>query len=214
MSKVSGIKRVRSRRGYTLIEMLLVLALLVVIASMAAPALNGVMQRAKLTSAGDSVRVDLTRAHVKAMKTGRIQVFRYELGGRMYRLQPWIGGDDDLETNLPDSTAGEGLGMSNVQGSPSADTGEDKELPEGTTFVAGEAAEESRGMAVSEAAAGDMSGGGNWSPPILFYPDGSSSDAYIVVADEFERGMRISVSGLTGSTTVGPVAPLDTLIQQ
>jgi prepilin-type N-terminal cleavage/methylation domain-containing protein len=205
---------VRCNRGYTLIEMLLVLALLVVIASMAAPALNGVMQRAKLTSAGDSVRVDLTRAHVKAMKTGRIQVFRYELGGRMYRLQPWIGGDDDLETNLPSSTAGEGLGMSNVEGGASADTGEEKELPEGTMFVAGEAAEESRGMAVSEAAAGDMSGGGNWSPPILFYPDGSSSDAFIVVADEFERGMRISVSGLTGSTTVGPVAPLDTLIQQ
>jgi hypothetical protein len=148
------------------------------------------------------------------MKTGRIQVFRYELGGRMYRLQPWIGGDDALETNLPDSGASEGLGMSNVEGAPSADTGEEKELPEGTTFAAGDAAEESRGMVVSEAAAGDSSGGGEWSRPILFYPDGSSSDAFVVVADEFERGMRISVSGLTGTATVGPVAALDTLIQQ
>jgi len=198
-------------RGYTLMEMLLVLAILVMVAALSAPALNGVMRRANLTAAGDAVRIDFTRAHVKAMKTGRIQVFRYELGGRKYRVQPWIAGDDSLETNLENTTASEGLAMQ-VEGAPSADTGVEKELPEGTTFAAGDAVEESRGMVVSDAAAGD-SGGGDWSRPILFYPDGSSSDAYVVVGDEFERGMRIDLSGLTGTAKVGPVAELQSLIQ-
>jgi len=199
----------RRARGYTLMEMMLVLALLVVIAAISAPALRGVMQRANLVAAGDTVRVEFARAHVKAMKTGRIQVFRFEQGGRLYRVQPFVGGDDELETNLPDSTATEGLALDvNASGGSAPDVGEEKELPEGTTFAAGDAAEESRGLAVSDAVAGE----GQWSRPILFYPDGSSSDAFIVVADEFERGLRIDLSGLTGSAKVGAVAALDTLL--
>ncbi len=200
----------RRARGYTLMEMLLVLALLVVIAALSAPALRGVMQRATLTAAGDTVRVEFARAHVKAMKTGRIQVFRFEQGGRRYRVQPFVAGDDELETNLPDSTATEGLALEvNTSGGTAADVGEEKELPEGTTFAAGDAAEESRGLAVTDAVAGE----GEWSRPILFYPDGSSSDAFIVLADELERGLRIDLSGLTGTAKVGSVAALGTLIE-
>src|SRR5215207_9174862 len=121
-------------RGYTLIEMLLVLAVLVMVAAISAPAMTGMMRRANLTAAGDAVRTDFTRAHVKAMKTGRIQVFRYELAGRNYRVQPWIGGDDSLETNLTDTTASAGL-AADVEGAPLADTGEEKQLPEGTSFA-------------------------------------------------------------------------------
>ena len=67
-------------------------------------------------------------------------------------------------------------------------------------------------MAASDAAQ-SAGGGSDWSRPILFYPDGSSSDAYVVVADEFERGMRIDLSGLTGTAKVGPVAALETLTE-
>jgi len=202
----------KRRRGYTLMEMLLVLAVLVMVAALAAPAMTGIMRRATLTAAGDAVRTDFTRAHVKAMKTGRIQVFRYELNGRKYRVQPWIAGDDSLETNSQ-SGATEGLGM-DVAGAPAADTGEEKELPEGTTFAGGEAAVESRGSVVGEAVSNDASAAeGDWSQPILFYPDGSSSDAFVVVSDEFERGMRIDLSGLTGTAKVGPIATLQTLLE-
>ena len=199
------------RDGYTLLELLLVLAIIAVLAAISAPALKGVMQRAQLTSAADTVRIELARAHVKAMKTGRIQVFYFEPSGRKYRVQPWIAGDDELERaggeqGLAFSPPGE-LAMS-----PETDMGEEKELPEGTTFAAGEAAEESRGVAATEAVAAE-GGGSQWSLPILFYPDGSSSDAFVVVADEFERGMRIDLSGLTGTAKIGPVAALETLIQ-
>jgi len=196
---------VRRRDGYTLMEMLLVLAILAAIAAISVPALQGVMKRAQLTSAGDTVRIELTKAHVKAMKTGRIQVFTFEVNGRKYRTQPWIGDDDELERagDLQDGGSGKGLSTAPEDSAP------EKELPEGTMFAAGEAAEESRGMAASEAAqAGGLS---DWSRPILFYPDGSSSDAYVVVADEFERGMRIDLIGLTGTAKVGQVTALESL---
>jgi Tfp pilus assembly protein FimT len=199
-------------------EMLLVLAVLVMVAALSAPAMTGIMRRATLTKAADDVRTDFTRAHVKAMKTGRIQVFRYELGGRRYRVQPWIAGDDSLETNSQ-SGASEGLSMEiktqgNTQGRSTADTGEEKELPEGTTFAAGDATAESRGAVVGEAVANDSSAEGEWSSPILFYPDGSSSDAFVVVGDQFDRGMRIDLTGLTGTAKVGQIATLTTLLDE
>jgi prepilin-type N-terminal cleavage/methylation domain-containing protein len=204
---------VRRNRGYTLMEMMLVLAVLVVMAAISAPLLNGVMRRANLTNGGDLVRTDLTRAHVKAMKTGRIQVFYFEPGGRKYRVQPWIADDDELQTSQTDSQASAGLGQTAMEGAPSADVGEERELPEGITFAAGEAVEESRGMVVSDAVAGESGAAAEWSQPILFYPDGSSSDAYVVVADAFELGMRIDLTGLTGTAKVGLVSPLETLLQ-
>jgi Tfp pilus assembly protein FimT len=193
-------------------EMLLVLAVLVVLAAVVAPGLKGVMRRANLTRAGDVVRTEFTRAHVKAMKTGRIQVFYYEPGGRKYRIQPWIADDDSLQSTQTDSQAQSGLGQTGEVGL-SADTGVEKELPEGTTFAAGEAVEESRGTVASDAVAGETTGSSDWSKPILFYPDGSSSDAYIVVADEFQVGMRIDLTGLTGTAKIGPASPLDQLMQ-
>lgn len=195
-------------------EMLLVLAVLVMVAAIVAPAFNGAMKRATLTRAGDSVRVVFTQAHVKAMKTGRIQVVYYELNGRKYRMQPWIAGDDELEAGMDTLGTGaeQGIGMIDSGESP-ADTGEERELPEGTSFVGGEAGEESRGAVV--AAEVDSQGGmeGEWSRPILFYPDGSSSDAFVVVGDEEERGMRITLSGLTGTAKISPVTAVDQLIE-
>src|SRR5262245_52637145 len=136
------------QRGFTLIEILLVLAILVALAALAAPALRGVIQDAKLRSAADTVRTEWTRAHVKAMKTGRIQVFRYELGGTKYTVQPWIAGDDALESS---ASADSGFGTAPEEQS-SANIGEGHELPEGTLFAGGDALVENRALAIEQAA--------------------------------------------------------------
>ena len=85
------------RRGFTLIEVLLVLAILVVVAAAATPALRGVLRDAALKNAAETVRIHWTRAHVKAMKTGRIQVFRFEQDGTRFTVQPWAAADDQIE---------------------------------------------------------------------------------------------------------------------
>ena len=76
----------RSRSGLTLLELLLVLALLVIIASMSLPAMSGPMENERLRKSGDLVRAEFASARVRAMRSGRIQVFQYSLASGDYRL--------------------------------------------------------------------------------------------------------------------------------
>jgi prepilin-type N-terminal cleavage/methylation domain-containing protein len=202
---------VRRRSAFTLIEILLVLAILVIVAAASAPALNGVMRQYRLQSAADAVRADLTRAHVLAMKSGRVQIFRCEIGGRKYKLEPFIAGDDAIEsaTGGQDSSGKVyGPGVTN----PSDIVGSQGELPEGTSFVEGQAIAASRSLRIEEEAQvlQDLA----WSGPILFYPDGTSSDAHVVVGNERQVGLRLDLRGMTSVVTLGEIAQLDLLKEQ
>jgi hypothetical protein len=188
--------------------MLLVLAILVVVAAVAAPALRGVMQNAALKNAADTVRVHWTKAHVRAMKTGRIQVFRFEQEGAQFTVQPWAAADDELESAPPI----QGFGEDEEVVSPRLDKNQAVTLPEGTKFVAGSAALESRSQSVEEGIRDANRFEANWSQPILFYPDGSTSDAYVIVANEREAAIRVDLRGLTGSATIGEVTDKDELM--
>jgi hypothetical protein len=187
-------------------ELLLVLAILVAVAAVSAPSLTGVMRNVKLNSAADIVRTEWTKAHVRAMKTGRIQVFRYEVGGTKFTVQPWIAGDDSLES---DAASQEALAFGSSTAEPTKETGAEQELPEGTLFVMGDAQVEGRSLKVAEQVVGMMTTEAEWSPPILFYPDGSSSDAFVVVGDDRETGIRLELRGMTGAVKVGEIASLE-----
>lgn len=200
----------RRSRGFTLVELLLVLAILVVVAAMAAPALRGVMRDQELRSAADQVRIEWTRAHVKAMKTGRIQVFRYELGGQKFSVQPWAAADDALESAQPQVA---GFGLEPAATSPAIDEENALLLPEGTMFVAGDAKAESRSLSIEEAVMAASQYQSEWSRPIMFYPDGSTSDAFLVVANEREVGIRVNLRGMTGTATISDINSLEELVQ-
>jgi hypothetical protein len=45
----------------------------------------------------------------------------------------------------------------------------------------------------------------------LFFPDGSSADAFIVVANDYDVGIRLDLRGMTGSVRVGQMTPLQDL---
>ena len=193
------------RKAFTLIEMLLVLAIIVAIAALAAPAMRGLIQSARLRAAADTVRTEWTRAHVKAMKTGRIQVYRYELGGAKYSVQPWIAGDDAIESSTPMAAGFEVADETQ----DSANVGEGDELPEGTMFVSGDAAAESRSLAIEQTAMDATQFESEWSRPILFYPDGTTSDAFVVVANENKVGIQVNLRGMTGTATLSEVMKLE-----
>jgi len=204
---------VRRQSAFTLVEILLVLAILVAVAAASAPALNGVMRQYRLQSAADAVRADLTRAHVLAMKSGRVQIFRCEIGGRKYKLEPFIAGDDAIEsaTGAQDSSGKVyGPGVTN----PSDIVGSHGELPEGTTFVEGQAIAGSRSLRIEEEVLNLSQQDLAWSGPILFYPDGTSSDAHIVVGNERQVGLRLDLRGMTSVVTLGEIAQLDMLKDQ
>lgn len=138
------------------------------------------------------------------MRTGRVQAFQYELGGRKFKIQPWIGDDDALEGNGSDPNAQ--LAMQ-----PQADGSEPgvRTLPETITFALGDAAIESRSERIEQ----DLSStsGTTWSRPILFFPDGSTSDAFLVVANDREVGIRLDLRGLTGAVRISDLKSLQEL---
>jgi len=190
------------RRGYTLVEILLVTAIIVIVAAIAAPSFRGTMRHMSLQSAANEVRAELTRAHVLAMKTGRTQVFQYEVGGDKYKIEKWAAGDEELEgaggettpVPSPQTISAEGL----LPG--------ERKLPEGTKFVMGDSAMGTRSQRIEEELM--STGGANWSRPILFFPDGSSVDAFVVVGNEFDRGIRVELRGMTGAVKVGNASDL------
>jgi len=200
-----------SRRAFTLLEMLLVLAIMVVVFAAAAPALRGVMRDAALKNAADTVRIHWTKAHVKAMKTGRIQVFRFEQDGSRFTVQPWAAADDQIEA----APSVKGFGTAEEEtASPRLDESSAVSLPEGTKFVAGAAALEGRSQAIEKDIKDANRFEADWSQPVLFYPDGSSSDAWVIVANERDVAIRVDLRGMTGTTTLGEITDVEELKDQ
>ena len=103
-----------ARHGITLLELMLVLALLVIVGAMAYPSFRVPFQMQTLRKAGEQVRVEWCKARIKAMKTGQIQMFTFEPETGIFTLQPYYTEQDILEVDASLSgigTGGFGPGM-------------------------------------------------------------------------------------------------------
>ena len=167
--------RLRSRRGFTLLEVLLVLAVFVVIAGMAAPAVSGLFSGQQLRSAADLVRARFYDARVQAIKTGEVYGFFYMPGGSEY----WVA---------PIST-----GFSSIVSASSLPVKQDQ-LDHQIVFAAGETMQDSRSTFESEQIDPQFS---TWRP-VLFYPDGTTQDATIVLQSVNGTEIQVRLRGLTG----------------
>jgi type II secretion system protein H len=184
------------RRGFTLMELLLVMAIMVIAAAAVMPSFRGAMRNSQLRSAADTVRSELIKAHVAAMRTGRVQVFRYEQNGGKYKTEPFLSGDEALEGPPPDAAAPAPTQHGHQPLHEPA-------LPDGTRFVMADAAVQARGQQIeSELASGS---GANWGRPILFYPDGATVDAFLIVGNDQGHGIRIDLRGLTAAVKVSDI---------
>jgi len=181
-----------------------VLALLVIFAALSVPTLRGTMENRKLNIAAEALRTAWANARVEAMESGHIQGFRFEQGGERYRLQAYFG---------PDELFGE-EGLSTEEASQSeyvvsADD-QDERLAEGITFVGAHQRMQQRGAEAAEAMVEEDGIGSSleetvWSPPILFYPDGTCSSANLLLRNRNGRLLEVSLRALTGTSRVGEV---------
>jgi hypothetical protein len=81
------------------------------------------------------------------------------------------------------------------------------QLNDGFVFAKGDRTLDSRAAQAESALPTDSSSAGasESAPPILFYPDGTTSEAALTVSDKTGRSISVSLRGLTGVARMGDV---------
>lgn len=201
--------RQRIRKGFSLMELLLVLAVLAIVMAIAMPTYQGMIVSARLQQSAEKLELEMKRARVAAIRTGQAQVFRFQIGGGAYESKAWLGAGDSLnasggatvqnEAGMLVKTASDGSSLGLADGT--SESGSDQKLADGIVFAAADTLADSR-TTMEQSQTGQVGAVGGWSTPILFYPDGTATTAEIKIQDA-NGGLRaIQLRGLTGHTRI------------
>jgi len=179
--------------GFSLLELLLVIGVLVAVSAMAVPPLMDRIRAGRVQDAAESVRDVLGNARRYAIDGGVDYHFRYEINGHFFVAIP----------AEPNPT------LANSYSSDEQDTRvvvEAGEIDE-TLFLRPLSGDTSGGESLEPDAFTDLPNAGElasktWSAPILFRFDGTSEDKRFRVIDEEQNAAEISVRGLTGAVRV------------
>ncbi len=199
-----------ARRGFSLLEVMLVLGLLVIVAALAYPSVTGPLDNNRLRHSADQIRATWARARTKAMESGRTYVFRCQPTTGSYEIEPWINNDDLLESDLV-TQGGVAVGASAQEATAVSLGPKVESLPENITFMASEIVAEMRSQLLAATADSATEADQTWSAPIFFYPDGTSSTARLVLMNQHERYVMITIRGLTGVVTTRGLLTRDEL---
>jgi prepilin-type N-terminal cleavage/methylation domain-containing protein len=189
--------RQRNRSGgFTLLELLLVLVVMVVVAGLVMPSIDRLLDGQKVDKGADLVRAAMGRARVAAIREGKVHAFVCQPGSSGMLVAP-------LE-----SLAGSSNNLAAVFGPEREEARfgsidfSDDQLPLRVRFTSTAVVDNSRSEAAEEAAGASASGALQY---ILFYPDGTSQDAQVNIVNEQGYQKRIVVRGLTGTARIAPV---------
>jgi prepilin-type N-terminal cleavage/methylation domain-containing protein len=183
------------RAGFTLLEIVLVLAVLLVLAAVTYPAFERVYVDLNLRQSADAVSNKLAGTRLRALDSGLTFGFRYEPYGRRYVCVPLIASGP--EANETEGDSGPIAGA--FQG----------ELAEGTMFRGADDAPESVETLSEDQLSGlpdaDSLLRVQWSAPIRFFPDGTAEQSQFELIDEERQFLKLSVRDLTAAVSVGKV---------
>src|SRR5947209_20230643 len=96
----SARRAVRRRAGYTLLELSIVAALILVIAGLTLPSITSMFASARLDAAGDMIRARMNDARSMAMEQGKPFRFAYVPGSGKFQI---AADDSDLWNSVSDS---------------------------------------------------------------------------------------------------------------
>lgn len=192
--------------GFTLLELILVLAILVAIGAIVAPSVGDAFQRQRLQGSADRLRSQWDRARLTAMKTGQIQVFSCTLGSNTYSIQPFMAADDVLNASAGATvvTSGGTVAEATTGGTLAAPTNShivDEKLEEKISFVSCAVNSDMRAMSVAQAQGG-LAATMSVNQTVMFYPDGSTSTAEVIIQNAEGAQRAVRMRGLTGTTQV------------
>lgn len=185
------------RQAFSLLEVMLVLALLVVIGAIVWPAFDKPFASQRLHSAADMVKAEWMRTRVRAMTTGLPHVFRFQPETGSYQIEAMGGMEAELE-----ATQAMDFGVPIQPALPTGET-DVPGLPDGVLFMSSQTATDMRGMLVESQAV--AAAPADWAQPVYFYPDGTTSDARLLLRNEHELYVVVELRGLTGVTTISDV---------
>ncbi len=218
--------RKSARAGFTLLELLLVLSVLIAVAAVSAPAIFGPLQNYRLRKAGDVVRARWARARNEAMKSGRTLMFQFEPGQAGFQVVPYYSDADYLESNQLFQT-----GMVANQQPSSATVGTSvvqEQLPENVRFIGLEGIVSIRDLTTTQAAqyqvgttlntpslatGGATALGATAATPVLFYPDGTTSTVQLVLGNEQGQFLLVKLRGLSGVAELSDLMSAEELNQ-
>jgi prepilin-type N-terminal cleavage/methylation domain-containing protein len=197
----SGSLRARApRRGFTLIEVLVTMVVIVILTALAIPLVRKPLLRHEVQSAGDTVRTKMQHARIGAMKSSHVYTFQYQPGSGSYRVSPQDNQSSPAaQTDAASSSTGQDAAMADGDHQPC----EDGSLPEGLHFLADDSPDPDSPDTASAADAQSGDGGNGWSDPIFFYPDGTTSDARLIVASGHGYAIHIRIRGVSGNVALG-----------
>jgi Tfp pilus assembly protein FimT len=201
----------------TLLELMLVLALLVVIGSLTLPAFQVPFENQRLRKAGEVVRVQWNKARNKAMRTGQIQMFRLEVGAGTFQIMPYYTEQDYLEADATRAPAAAGATAAFSRSAAQFDDqamAVPQTLPDGVVFTHCEVKSDMRALQIQQDMQGTQVPIASPSLPILFFPDGTTSDARVVLTNQYQKlFLAVSLRGLTGTAKASHLVTVDELQQ-
>lgn len=198
----------RAASGMTLIEILVVLALLVVIGGLVIPVFEGSIASVRLRRAGDQVVTGWSRARAEAIESGQPYQFRFTPDTGTFVIEPWNGllgeqGTASTATSTTGSTSATTTSTttsttsSSTSSTATSSAVTNTALPDEIVFQSGElAVEDFQSGERSVASLQDV--GESLSTPILFFPDGTASEASILLTNGKKQFVRVTLRGLTG----------------
>jgi prepilin-type N-terminal cleavage/methylation domain-containing protein len=201
-----------ARLAFTLVELLLTLAILAGIAAVVVPSVGIILSDRRLARAGDQLRVEMMQTRLLAMRTGRTHLLQLKAESSEGRVKPWFDMNDLTEAVDQTGTSSALLMGGNatpaaMQTAPAEEVTRTVELP--PEVVVADVKVESTGRSyVIDTQAGADSGDG-WSQPILFYPDGTTSTAAVTFTQTEAGRIIVVLRGLTGEVIVSEVLAAD-----
>ena len=205
-----GFLVVKKRTAFTLLELLLTLAVLAALTAVAIPQIGLLAGDRRLVRGGDLLRVEITRLRVDAMRQGRVLMLEGMLQGNSFRSKPFYSASDATEAY--DQTGSQsGLLTGAAEGvvamvEQDSDAEELIELPEDIMVENVGVVSAARAMEIEQVT--DSARTDEWSRPILFYPDGSTSTAVVTLYNPELGRVVVRVRGITGDVTVSEVLSL------
>ena len=190
------------RSGFTLIEMLLVLALLVTLMLMTYPTIARLRLEHQLKQGAEMVRLQVASTRLHALESGMDYQFRYEPNGRHFvavpaeylAIQAQAAAAQSSGNSAPAAvywkTQGEFTVKVKFSGNTSGPAQPPQPLPK--EFLIGFEKQEDLSRV-------------NWAPPLVFKADGSARDFSVEIENEQGKYVVLSVRGVTGLASVSQI---------